>query len=109
MEWPWRFEALVKGDTRSVSIAAASIVAKVGRDALMNDLDAQFPGYGFARHKGYPTPEHYAALRELGPCPIHRRTFAPVRAELVRHGLLTAPAITVKRRGSARSSVPVET
>ncbi len=104
MAWPWRFEALVKGDTRSVSIAAASIVAKVARDALMNDVDAQFPGYGFARHKGYPTREHYAALRELGPCPVHRRTFAPVRAELVRQGILAAPAITVRRRPQSQST-----
>ena len=110
MEWPYAFETMVKGDTRSVSIAAASIVAKVARDAMMVELEIEFPGYGFARHKGYPTPEHYAALKELGPCAIHRRTFAPVRAELVRQGLLVAPAITVKRRRvQARDSAPAST
>lgn len=97
MEWPWPFEAIVKGDTRSISIAAGSILAKVTRDALMCEMADEFSGYGFARHKGYPTPEHRAALKELGPCSIHRRTFAPVRAEAVRLGLLAAPAISVKR------------
>jgi ribonuclease HII len=70
--------ALVRGDARDGSIAAASIVAKVYRDALMVRLDACHPGYGFARHKGYPTPDHVAALRALGPSPVHRRSFAPV-------------------------------
>jgi ribonuclease HII len=73
------FTALVKGDSRSYSIAAASIVAKVTRDRLMQEADALYPGYHFARHKGYPTPQHLARLRALGPCPIHRRSFAPVR------------------------------
>jgi ribonuclease HII len=68
-------KALVRGDSRSASIAAASIVAKVTRDRLMLEADARFPEYGFARHKGYPTPEHLAALEKHGPCPIHRRTF----------------------------------
>lgn len=86
MEWPWPYEALVKGDTRSTSIAAASILAKVARDSFMMQFEIEFPGYGFARHKGYPTSAHYAALRELGACTIHRRTFAPVRAEIVRAG-----------------------
>lgn len=98
MEWLWPYEALVKGDTRSLSIAAGSIIAKVARDTMMEELEQEFSGYGFARHKGYPTREHYAALRELGPCAIHRKTFAPVRAESVRLGLIPAPAITVKRR-----------
>ncbi len=71
--------AIVHGDALCCSIAAASIVAKVARDALMDDLDARFPGYGLARHKGYPTPEHLAALARLGPSPLHRRSFAPVR------------------------------
>jgi len=62
----------------SLSIAAASIVAKVARDALMRRLDAVHPGYGFARHAGYPTREHAAALARLGPCPLHRRSFKPV-------------------------------
>ncbi|PQV64812.1 RNase HII [Abditibacterium utsteinense] len=88
MEWPWPYEALVKGDTRSTSIAAASIVAKVSRDAFMAQMDDEFPGYGFAAHKGYPTRAHYAALRELGACAIHRRTFAPVRAEIVRQSFI---------------------
>ena len=66
-------------DALCSSIAAASIVAKVARDSLMGELDALYPGYGFARHKGYPTPEHLAALERLGPTPLHRRSFAPVR------------------------------
>lgn len=70
--------AIVKGDALSVSIAAASILAKQTRDALMVDLDALYPGYGFAEHKGYPTSDHLAALARLGPSPIHRRSFAPV-------------------------------
>ncbi len=68
-------EALVKGDARSLSIAAASIVAKVARDALMARLDAHYPGYGFARHAGYPTAAHRAAIARLGPTPLHRRSF----------------------------------
>lgn len=72
--------AVVGGDALVAEISAASILAKVHRDALMVELDRLHPGYGFARHKGYPTPAHRAALRELGPCPQHRRSFAPVRA-----------------------------
>lgn len=77
---PYPFPAtfVVKGDARSASIAAASILAKVHRDALMREYDAVYPGYGFARNKGYGTAEHLAALGKLGPCPIHRRSFAPV-------------------------------
>ena len=70
--------SLVKGDRRSASIAAASIIAKVERDRIMCEYDRLYPQYGFANHKGYFTPEHCAALREHGPCPIHRRSFAPV-------------------------------
>lgn len=70
---------LVKGDARSYSIAAASVLAKVTRDRLMIAADRQWPQYGFARHKGYPTAEHLAALAQHGPCPIHRRSFAPLR------------------------------
>ena len=66
---------LIRGDCRSFSVAAASIVAKVVRDRIMTDLDAVFAEFGFARHKGYGTSEHLAALRRLGPCPIHRRSF----------------------------------
>lgn len=73
---------IVKGDARSLSIAAASILAKTSRDARMKALDAEFPGYGFARHKGYPVKAHVAALERLGACPIHRRSFAPVRVAL---------------------------
>jgi len=67
--------AIVKGDAKSVSIAAASILAKVTRDQMMVQYDQLFPGYGFARHKGYGTAAHIAAIKELGPCPIHRSTF----------------------------------
>jgi ribonuclease HII len=69
---------LVEGDARCASVAAASIIAKVTRDRLMLDADRQFPGYGFARHKGYATPEHLAILDRLGPCALHRRTFSGV-------------------------------
>lgn len=78
---------LVDGDRRSASVAAASIVAKVTRDRLMIELDRQYPAYGFARHKGYATPEHLAALDRHGPCPIHRRSFSAVW----RQGELFAP------------------
>jgi len=74
--------ALVGGDGLSVSIAAASVVAKVTRDALMTQADQDYPGYGFAGHKGYGAASHLQALLELGPCPLHRRSFAPVRAAL---------------------------
>lgn len=73
-------EAIVKGDSKVAAISAASIVAKVHRDSLLVALHELHPGYGFATHKGYPTPEHLAALRELGACSAHRRSFAPVRA-----------------------------
>ncbi|WPL18023.1 Ribonuclease HII [Thiorhodovibrio winogradskyi] len=72
-------EAIVRGDAREPAISAASILAKVARDALMVELDAQYPGYGFARHKGYPTRVHLETLQRLGPCPEHRLSFAPVR------------------------------
>ncbi len=72
--------SLPKGDLTVLSIAAASIVAKVSRDRLMVDSDAQYPGYGFARHKGYGTPEHQLALTSHGACAIHRHSFAPLRA-----------------------------
>jgi ribonuclease HII len=71
-------EAVIGGDRKCVSIAAASIVAKVTRDREMAQHDRDYPGYGFARHKGYPTADHVKALREFGPCPIHRRTFGQV-------------------------------
>ncbi|MCG6658347.1 ribonuclease HII [Halomonas campisalis] len=75
-------QAVVKGDARHPAIAAASILAKVARDAQMVELDARHPDYGFARHKGYPTREHLAALERLGPLPEHRRSFGPVKRQL---------------------------
>ena len=75
-------QAIVKGDSLSLTIAAASILAKTARDALMHKLDAEHPGYGFAKHKGYPVREHLAALERLGASPVHRRSFAPVRTIL---------------------------
>lgn len=75
-------EVVVSGDSRCLSIMAASILAKVTRDRIMEEYDRAYPGYGFASHKGYPTSEHLAALRKLGPCPIHRKTF---------HGVSTQP------------------
>jgi ribonuclease HII len=70
---------ITKGDARSLSIAAASILAKTSRDALMCEMDSRYPDYGFAQHKGYATPAHLRALAERGPCPIHRYSFAPLR------------------------------
>jgi ribonuclease HII len=71
---------VIKGDSLSLSIGAASILAKVSRDRLMIQADVDYPGYGFARHKGYGVPEHIAALEKLGPCPLHRLSFKPVAA-----------------------------
>ena len=78
-ECAYPFETVVRGDSLSYSIAAASDVAKVARDRWMVEADLRYPGYSFAQHKGYPTPQHLARLRELGPCPIHRKSFGPVR------------------------------
>jgi len=75
--------SIIKGDQRSLSIAAASIIAKVTRDRMMVELEADYPGYGFARHKGYCTIGHQAAIEKLGPCEIHRRSFDPIRARLI--------------------------
>jgi ribonuclease HII len=77
--------AIVGGDATVAAISAASILAKVARDAEMDGLDAAYPEYGFISHKGYPTPAHLKALGEFGPCAIHRRSFAPVRA-VIRSG-----------------------
>ena len=77
-ECPYTYDTIIRGDSRSYSIAAASNVAKVTRDRLMVEAEETYPGYAFARHKGYPTKAHVERLRELGPCPIHRRSFAPV-------------------------------
>lgn len=78
-ECPLPRQAVVKGDSKSLSIAAASILAKVARDELMVEADQQYPGYGFASHKGYATARHLSRLSELGPSPIHRRSFGPLR------------------------------
>jgi ribonuclease HII len=75
-------QAIVKGDEKSICIAAASILAKTSRDAVMREIDRRHPGYGFAEHKGYPVRVHYAALKKLGACPAHRRSFGPVREAL---------------------------
>lgn len=74
----YRQHAVVDGDARMLSIAAASVLAKVVRDRIMERLDRVYPHYGFARHKGYATPEHFAALAAHGPCPLHRYSYAPV-------------------------------
>ena len=78
-QWPYKAEAVVGGDGRIAAISAASIIAKVTRDAELAALDIQYPGYGFAAHKGYGTAQHLAALQDLGPCPVHRQSFRPVR------------------------------
>jgi ribonuclease HII len=77
--WPYASEPVVRGDDRVPAIAAASILAKVQRDRELRELDARYPGYGFARHKGYPTAAHLAALQTLGVTPEHRRSFGPVK------------------------------
>ena len=76
---PCPARAIVRGDATEPAISAASILAKVARDRILCEYDARWPGYGFAQHKGYPVPAHLEALRRLGPCPEHRRSFAPVR------------------------------
>lgn len=77
---PYPARAIVGGDRQVAEIMAAAILAKTARDAMMLELDARYPQYGFARHKGYGVPEHLRALEKWGPCPAHRRSFAPVRA-----------------------------
>ena len=77
-ECSFSYETIVKGDSKSYSIAAASNVAKITRDQLMVEAEETYPGYEFSRHKGYPTKVHLENLQKLGPCPIHRRSFAPV-------------------------------
>lgn len=79
---PWNYEPIVKGDSKSYSISAASIIAKVTRDRLMDEYETEFPGYGFGVHKGYGTAVHLKAIQELGPCIIHRRSFAPIKNQL---------------------------
>jgi ribonuclease HII len=79
-------QAIIGGDHLVPAISAASILAKVTRDNIMREMHFEYPGYGFDKNKGYPTPEHLQCLKELGPCPIHRQSFAPVR-ELLEPGL----------------------
>jgi ribonuclease HII len=78
IDWPCPQQAVIQGDATSLSIAAASVLAKVYRDRLLVELDREFPGYGLARHKGYCCPEHFEALARLGPTPLHRKSFSPV-------------------------------
>jgi ribonuclease HII len=78
IDWPCPQQSIIQGDSISLSIAAASVLAKVHRDRLLVELDSQFPGYGLASHKGYGCPEHLAALARLGPTPLHRKSFSPV-------------------------------
>jgi ribonuclease HII len=79
---PYPQRGIIRGDALSLSIAAGSIIAKTTRDAWMASMDAKYPGYDFASHKGYPTPQHFRALKRLGASPLHRRSFAPVRQAL---------------------------
>jgi ribonuclease HII len=83
IDWPAPQQAVIGGDGLSLSIAAASVLAKVHRDRLIVELDREFPGYGLARHKGYCCPEHFEALARLGPTPLHRKTFNPVAQTLL--------------------------
>ena len=76
--------SIVKGDAKSASLAAASVIAKVARDRLMDEYDKLYPEYGFASHKGYGTAEHVEAVRRYGPCPIHRLTFEPIKSIALR-------------------------
>ena len=83
---PCPARAIIGGDASEPVISAASIIAKVTRDRILCDYETRWPGYGFAQHKGYPAPAHLEALRRLGPCPEHRRSFAPVREACLRFG-----------------------
>ena len=91
-ELPYPSRAVVGGDATVQQISAASILAKVARDAYMLELHQQYPRYGFDRHKGYPTRDHIAALKTLGASPVHRRSFAPVRAVIEQHRSPALPA-----------------
>ncbi|MCY4357629.1 MAG: ribonuclease HII [Gammaproteobacteria bacterium] len=90
-KWSYLSQAVIKGDSRVAAIAAASVLAKVTRDREMIALDQQYPGYGFARHKGYPTEHHLKVLRYLGPSPVHRRSFGPVAACIVEQSVASSP------------------
>jgi ribonuclease HII len=98
---------LVKGDCRSYSIAAASVVAKVTRDRLMVEYDRQFPGYGFAEHKGYGTPRHLAAIEALGPCAIHRKSFSPFRPVEAELELFDPAALAAIRQDEVSNGAPL--
>jgi ribonuclease HII len=99
IKWlPYEHTGLVQGDCKSYSIAAASVLAKVTRDRLMTEFDRMYPGYSFAEHKGYATPQHLAAIQERGPSPIHRRSFSPFRPVELELDLFTPAS------GSAESS-----
>jgi len=109
-------QAIIKGDTKSLSIAAASILAKTARDARMRAVDGLYPGYGFAQHKGYPVRVHFRALRRLGACPIHRRSFAIVRQVLglpplppwpVRSGLDPGLVAAIEASGQESPAAPL--
>jgi len=82
IDWPCPQQSVIQGDAISMSIAAASVLAKTHRDRMLEEFDGQFPGYGLASHKGYGVPEHLAALARLGPTPLHRRSFSPVAQAL---------------------------
>jgi ribonuclease HII len=84
IDWNCPQQAVIRGDGTSFSIAAASVLAKVYRDRLLVELDSVYPGYGLARHKGYPCPAHLAALKQLGPTPLHRKSFHPVAQTLLK-------------------------
>lgn len=94
--------SLIHGDARSASVAAASIVAKVHRDHMMDSYDIIYPGYGFSRNKGYGTAEHIAALQSLGITPIHRKSFEPVRGMVMRGNFITNPGIPEEQEGRER-------
>jgi ribonuclease HII len=96
-------QALIKGDVRVLSIAAASVLAKTARDALMIELDASYPGYSLARHKGYGTAAHRVAVQSLGPCVIHRRSYAPIRALNLTSSPTPSPLHSVERERSQES------
>ena len=104
-ELPLPQQRIVAGDAKSLSIAAASILAKTARDARMCALDLEFPGYGFAQHKGYPVRAHVTALRRLGACPIHRRSFAPVRICLGLPPLPPWPAPPSRRKSPTAADI----
>jgi ribonuclease HII len=105
IKWlPYTHTPLVEGDCKSYSIAAASVLAKVTRDRMMIELDRQYPGYGFAGHKGYATPQHMAAINSLGPCPDHRRSFWPFRPAEIEMELFPAPAASPLQSSEAVQS-----